>query len=99
LGILAAVLAALGNLSLRIAAASLAFLFNFAVVCGLAFFENAGSRIITGLGTIATSATGIALIVRMLRTNPISLAALAVLVLVATVGRQQLLKHVRTEHP
>jgi hypothetical protein len=97
LGVLAAGLAAVGSLSLLVEAASLAFLFTFSVVCGLAFHQRSGSRWITGPGTLAAVAATGALVFRFLRTDPLALAVLAVLVLVAVFGRPLLLRHVPTE--
>jgi hypothetical protein len=99
LGALAAVLAAGGGLTSLVEAASLAFLFTFAIVCGLAFLERAGARAITGFGAVAGSAASIALVVRLVRTDPLSLIALVALLLVAVVGRPIILRHVRTERP
>ena len=52
LGALAAVLAAVGTLTTLVEAASLAFLFTFVVVCGLAFRARAGGRIVTAAGAL-----------------------------------------------
>ncbi|MCB2155367.1 APC family permease [bacterium] len=97
LGILAAVLAALGSLTTLVEAASLAFLFTFAVVCGLAFHERAGRRVFTGFGAIAGTAAALALIYRLARTDLLALAFLVVLVVVAVFGRKLLLRHVQTD--
>ena len=97
LGALAACLAAVGSLTLLVEAASLAFLFTFAIVGGLAFRARAGHRLVTGLGALAAGAASLALVLRLLRTDPLSLVALLVLVVVATVGRPILLRHVATE--
>jgi len=93
LGALAAVLAAIGNLGVLVEAASLAFLFTFSVVGGLAFRQRVGSRLVTGFGAAAAAVAGVTLMVRLGENEPISLAFLAVVVLVATVGRPMLLKH------
>jgi hypothetical protein len=97
LGALAALLAAVGTLATLVEAASLAFLFTFVVVCGLAFRARAGRRIVTAAGTVAGSAAVVALLVRMLRVDPVSLAFLLCLVLVAVFARPWLLARVRTE--
>jgi hypothetical protein len=97
LGATAAVLAAVGTLSTLVEAASLAFLFTFAVVCGLAFQQNAGHRALTGLGTVGASAAGAGLVFRLVRTDPVALVALGVLVIVAVAGRPLLLRYVRTD--
>lgn len=95
LGAAAAVLAAVGSLTTLVEAASLAFLFTFAIVCGLAFLEGAGSRGVTGFGAVAASATAIALFDRLLRIDPMALVFLALLVLIAMFGRPLLLWHVK----
>ncbi|MDA3970667.1 MAG: APC family permease, partial [Desulfobulbaceae bacterium] len=53
LGAAAAVLAAVGTLTTLVEAASLTFLFTFVVVCGLAFYQGTGARVITGFGVLA----------------------------------------------
>ena len=97
LGTLAAVLAVIGTLTTLVEAASLAFLFTFAVVCGLAFREQVGQRLITGFGAVAGTAASVALVVRLIRTEPLALIFLAVLVLIAVFGRPVLLRHIKTE--
>jgi amino acid transporter len=94
LGAAAALLAAVGSLSALVEAASLAFLFTFAVVCGLAFQRRAGWRPITGLGALAAAAATVALVVRLVKTEPLALLLLGVLVAVSFVGRPLLLRHV-----
>jgi amino acid transporter len=96
LGIAAAVLAAVGALTTLVEAASLAFLFTFAVVCGIAFRERAGFRLVTGSGAIGAAAAAVALIVRLSRTEPLALVVLGLLVLFAAFGRPVLLRHART---
>ncbi|MCA9675080.1 MAG: APC family permease [Kofleriaceae bacterium] len=97
LGVLAAILAAVGTLTSLVEAASLAFLTTFAIVCGLAFRERSGARVVTGLGAVAATAAAIALVDRLVRTDPLALAFLGGLVVVAVLGRPILLRHVRTE--
>ncbi len=92
LGVAAAAFAALGGLTTLVEAASLAFLFTFTVVCALAFHERAGSRILTGPGAVAAAAAAIALIVRLVRTDPLALGVLFGLALIAFLGRPWLLK-------
>ena len=96
LGLSAAVFAALGDLTALVEEASLAFLLTFAVVCGLAFYQGAGFRLITGFGALSATAAAIALIVRLFQTNPTGLALLAALALFAAFGRPLLLRRVRT---
>jgi len=95
LGAAAAVLAAVGTLTTLVEAASLAFLFTFAVVCGLAFRQRAGVRIATGFGAVAGAAASVALIARLIRTDPLALAFLGLLVLFAVFGRPVLLHHLK----
>ncbi len=92
LGVLAAVLAATGTLSSLVEAASLAFLFTFSVVCGLAFRARAGRRIVTGFGTLAGAAATIGLVARLALKEPVALILLGVLGLVAIFGRPWLLR-------
>lgn len=98
LGTAAAVLAAVGALTTLVEAASLAFLFTFAVVCGLAFLQRAGLRVVTGLGALAAVVASVTLIIRLIGTDPMALGFLGLLVLVALIGRPILLRHVRTEN-
>lgn len=95
LGLAAAALATLGSLELLVEAASLAFLLTFTVVCALAFQQNAGTRLITGFGTLAASAAGVALMVRLAKTNLTALIALGALFLFATLGRPLILRLLR----
>lgn len=97
LGFMAAVLAVAGSLGTLVEAANLAFLFTFTVVCGLAFRQRAGVRLITGGGAIAGVCLTGALLVRLDRMNPIGLVLLSVVVLVATLGRPILLPHFRMD--
>jgi len=97
LGTTAAILAAVGTLSTLVEAASLAFLFTFAVVCWLAFHQRAGLRLVTGFGALAAAAASVALIVRLIRTDPLALAFLGLLVLIAVFARPVLLRHLKTK--
>jgi amino acid transporter len=97
LGTAAAVLAAVGTLTTLVEAAILAFLFTFAVVGWLAFRQRAGLRVVTGFGALAAAAASVALIVRIIRTDPLALILLGLLVLVALFGRPVLLRHLKTE--
>jgi len=93
LGFVAAVLAASASLTSLVEAASLAFLFTFTVVCSLAFREQAGRRFITGTGALAAAAATCVLIYRLSTSDPMALAFLSLLVLIAVFGRPFLLKH------
>lgn len=99
LGGLAALLAAVASLNALVETASLAFLFTFAVVCGLAYRQRAGQRLFTGFGAVAAGVAAVALTFRLFRTDPLALAILGVLVLVAIFGRRFLLRHVKTNRP
>jgi amino acid transporter len=98
LGVAAAILAAVGTLTTLVEAASLAFLFTFAVVCSLAFLQRAGLRLATGFGALAATSASIALIVRLSSTDPLALFFLGLLVLIALFGRPVFLRHVKTEN-
>lgn len=96
LGTAAAVFAAVGTLTTLVEAASLSFLFTFTVVCGLAFLQRAGLRVVTGFGALAGATASVALIVRLIQTDPLALVFLGLLVLIAIFGRPVLLRHVKT---
>ncbi|MFZ0388936.1 MAG: amino acid permease, partial [Calditrichia bacterium] len=95
LGTAAAALAALGTLTTLVEAASLAFLFTFTIVSGLAFRQRAGLRVITGFGALTGAAASVSLIVRLVRTDPLALIFLMVLALIAMFGRPILLRYFR----
>jgi len=95
LGGLAALLAAVGSLGSLVEAASLAFLFTFSAVCALAFRQRSGSRVITGAGALASLAATLALIARLATEDPLPLAFLAFLALVAIFLRPLLLRRLR----
>lgn len=97
LGTLAAVLASVGTLTSLVEAASLVFLFTFTIVCGLAFLQRAGLRVVTGFGALAGATASVALIVRLISTAPLALVFLGLLVLIAIFGRPLLLRHVKTK--
>lgn len=97
LGGAAAVLAAVGTLTALVEGASLTFLFTFVVVCALAFYQGAGARVITGFGVLAGATASVALVVRLIATDPLALVVIGLLLLVAVFGRPILLRHVRTE--
>jgi hypothetical protein len=99
LGIIAAVLVATGSLIALVEAASLTFLFTFAVVCTLAFRLGAGHRLITGFGALAGALACIALVVQLLQSDPLALVFLGVLVVIALFGRPLLLRKLGTRQP
>lgn len=86
-----------GAVGTLVEASSLTFLFTFAIVGGLAFRERAGSRVVTGFGALSAAAALIALVVRLIQTDPVALAVLGLLVLIAVFGRPVILRHTRTE--
>lgn len=96
LGAIAAVLAAIGSLSNLVEAASLTFLFTFATVNWIAFRQFSGRRKwIAAAGGAGAIAAAVILVVRLLQTAPLALGALAILTLIATMGRPYLLKRNR----
>lgn len=99
LGASSSALAVVGTLDSLVEAASLSFLFTFAVVCGLAFRQKAGNRLLTGAGLIGAAAATAALIVRLVTTKPFALAFLGVLAFIAVFARPAILRHVRVEDP
>ena len=97
LGTAAAVLAAAGTLITLVETASLAFLFTFTVVCGLAFHRRAGFRVFTGFGALTGAAASVALVIRLIQTEPMAIVFLGLLIIIAVFGRPLLLRHVRTK--
>jgi amino acid transporter len=95
LALLAAVFASVGSLSSLVEAASLAFLFTFAVVSGIAFSESVGSRILTGIGALGAGSATLALAFRLARNAPHTLGLFALVVATAVGARPLLLKHFR----
>jgi amino acid transporter len=93
LGVLAMLFATVGSLSDLVESASLAFLFTFSVVCGLAFVERAGLRILTGPGAVGAAGAAVVLAIRLSMNAPLALALFGVMVLFAAVGRPLLLRH------
>jgi len=96
LGSGSAILAAVGTLTTLVEAASLAFLFTFCVVCGLAFMQRAGTRIVTGFGALAAAIAFITLVIRLIHTNMVALIFLGLLVLIAIFGRPLLMSRNKT---
>lgn len=96
IGALSAILAAFGSLSILVEAASLAFLFTFTVVCGIAFRERAGVRFLTGFGTLSGATATAGLVIRLSTKNPWSLAFLFLLTMIAVFLRPLLLGKFKT---
>jgi len=97
LGAAAALLAAVGALSTLVEAASLAFLITFAVVCGIAFMQRAGVRLVTAAATVGAAGAAMALTARLVVTDPFALVALGVVAAIAVWGRPRILARVRRE--
>jgi amino acid transporter len=97
LGIASAILAAVGTLTALVEAASLAFLFTFAVVCAIAFRQRTGFRAVTVLGALGATAASAALIVRLSQTEPLVLLFLGLLVLIMVFVRPMMLRHMRVK--
>ncbi len=97
LALLAALFAAVGSLSSLVESASLAFLFTFAVVSGIAFTRRAGSRLLTGAGALGAGAATVTLVVRLARGAPLSLGLFTLVVLVAVFGRPLLMGEARKQ--
>lgn len=97
LGALAALLAVVGSLTTLVEAASLAFLFTFGVVSGLAFLQRTGNRWLTAAGTLGAAGAVGALSVRLAGSNPAALASLVGLTIVVAVSRPMILSRVRVE--
>jgi len=97
LGAAAALLAAIGALSTLVEAASLAFLMTFTVVGAIAYRVGAGARALTALATVGAAVATVALVVRLVVTDPFALAALAAVAVVAIWGRPLILARVRRE--
>ena len=96
LGGLAALLSAVGSLGVLVEAASVTFLFTFALVNGIAARRLAGvHRVVAGAGALGATAAAGVLIVRLAGSEPEALVGLAALVLVATAGRALLLRRRR----
>jgi len=97
LGLLAALFASIGSLSSLVESASLAFLFTFAVVCGVAFHQKVGSRTLTGAGALGAGAAMVALVVRLARSAPVALGLFAGIVVLVMVGRPIVLRYLHTD--
>jgi hypothetical protein len=54
--------------------------------------------VVTGLGTLAATMASVALIVRLIQTDPLALGFLGILVLIAVFGRPLLLYRVKTKN-
>jgi amino acid transporter len=90
IGAAGALLAILGSLSMLVEAASLAFLFTFAVVNVIALLQCRNHRWISLLGAAGAGIAGIVLVGRLVVEAPAGLALLAVVGLIAAFGRPRL---------
>lgn len=91
LGAIAGLLAISGSLSSLVEAASLVFLVTFIVVNAIALREAGRQRWIAAIGVCMAVVVGLILVVRLMVNAPLPLAVLALLVLVATLGRRRIL--------
>jgi amino acid transporter len=91
LGAAAALLGALGALGALVEAASVAFLVTFTVVATIAFRLGVGSRLATGATALAAAGATIAVTIRLIATDPIAIAGLALVVFVAAWVRPRIL--------
>lgn len=85
-------MAALGDLGQLVEAASLVFLFTFAVVNVLAARYTSGPSWIGWAGAIGATVAALALVVRLAFHEPTALAILMLLLVAAAVGRPLLRK-------
>jgi amino acid transporter len=90
LGGAGATLACIGHLGQLVEAASLAFLFTFAVVNVLAARAVPRRRWVSWAGAAGATLAGAALVVRLARSEPLALTMLALLVVAVVVGRRLL---------
>ncbi len=97
LSVLAAVFASVGTLSSLVESASLAFLFTFAVVCGLGFRERVGSRILLAVGALGAGGATLALVFRLAHVAPLSLGLFSGAAALAVLGRPLLIRFFRED--
>ncbi|NVB40672.1 amino acid permease [Pseudenhygromyxa sp. WMMC2535] len=95
----AAVLASLGALSKLVEAASMTFLFTFAVVNGLAARESEARAWVSWIGLIGASLAALILAARMAIASPSTLAFLGVLAAIAVFARPALLRRLGDRPP
>ncbi|ARA93167.1 amino acid permease [Rhodothermaceae bacterium RA] len=96
LSALGAALSIIGSLATLVEAASLAFLFTFAVVNGLAVQQQVDRRWIAGMGGVGAVACSGVLLWRLAHEAPLALGLLSLVVLVALLGRPRLLQWARS---
>ncbi|MEX2586806.1 MAG: amino acid permease, partial [Actinomycetota bacterium] len=89
---LAAVLAAIGSLGGLVEAASLVFLFTFAVVNVIAVGQLDENRWVPALGAIGATAAVVVLVIQLVRTSLPSLVSVGALILIAALGRPIVLR-------
>ncbi len=101
LGGAGAVLAMVGSLAELVSAASLTFLFTFAIVNAVAFRELAARawKVSAACGTLLAGAAALVLMWRLAVTNPLSLGLLGGMVVVTLVGRPIVVRRSRSTRP
>jgi len=92
IGLVSALLAALGSLETLVQAASLTFLFTFATVNAIAFAQHVTLRWVSLIGLAGAVIAGAVAIWHMLFSNPMTLLALVLIVLTASLGRPYILR-------
>ncbi len=92
IGFSGAMLAMMGSLMDLVEAASLIFLFTFAVVNALAFIEFKKGRWLFLIGTIGASVTAITLVWRLITNSPYVIAMLAGVIFITLLGRYLLMR-------
>ena len=98
LGASGALLAAIGSLGQLVEAASLAFLFTFAVVNLIAARRIDGQRWVCWAGAGGATLAAVTLLIRLALNEPIILGVLVVIALVCVFGRPWILRRVNTRH-
>ncbi len=93
LAAMGAALAAIGSLGSLVEAASLVFLFTFAVVNTIAVGQLTKRRWIPAVGALGATGAVVVLIIELVQTSPFALLALGVLIILATTVRPLILRH------
>jgi amino acid transporter len=90
IGATGSLLAVAGSLSMLVEAASLAFLFTFASVNGIALFHCRKKRWIFALGGAGAAVAAVVLVGRLAVEAPLALGLLTIVVLIAIFGRPRI---------
>ncbi|MEC9489366.1 MAG: APC family permease [Halanaerobiales bacterium] len=93
IGGVGSLLAAFGNLSSLVEAASFIFLVTFAIVNFVAFKEIAKTKIISFLGGAGAALASVLLFIRFLQRDLKVILALSILLILATLGRKFIYSH------